>query len=63
MASRIRASQPADQPTSRRRSARKTWSAARRRACRRLRDSSRQVAKLIDVSKCIGCKACQVGVP
>ena len=21
------------------------------------------VAKLIDVSKCIGCKACQVGVP
>ena len=22
-----------------------------------------EVAKLIDISKCIGCKACQVGVP
>ena len=30
---------------------------------RRRRGSSTEVAKLIDVSKCIGCKACQVGLP
>ncbi len=34
-------------------------SAARRRPCRRRRQRQTEVAKLIDVSKCIGCKACQ----